>query len=181
VRLAETFRFWAFRVPESFNAVETDWAIPGTGTCASPSCSPLVPLTSTTQSATPTASQLSLNQDWKRNEVDVVWDGSKHFGGRVGFRYGQRLFTHVLDFMTGDEVRIQIHEYTPLLGFWVKPATNLRFNFDWETTNNDQTIVRIGTRKEDRYRMLANYTPKKWAVVGGSINLWDGIEWQRHD
>jgi hypothetical protein len=50
----------------------------------------------------------------------------------------------------------------------------LRFNFDWETTNNAQTIVRIGTRKEDRYRMLANYTPKKWAVVGGSINLWDG-------
>jgi hypothetical protein len=33
----------------------------------------------------------------------------------VGFRYGQRLFTHVLDFMTGDEDRIQIHEYTPLL------------------------------------------------------------------
>jgi hypothetical protein len=59
LRLVDTFRFWAFRIPESFNAAETDWVIPGSGTCAAPTCSLLVPLTSTTQTVTPTASQLS--------------------------------------------------------------------------------------------------------------------------
>jgi hypothetical protein len=48
----------------------------------------------------------------------------------------------------------------------------LRLNFDGEHTNNDNTIVRIGPRKESRYRVQANYTPKPWAVVGANINLW---------
>jgi hypothetical protein len=173
LRLADTFRFWAFRIPGGFNATETDWAIPGSGTCAAPSCSLLVPITSTTQSVTPTSSELSLNQNWKRNEVDVIWDGGKRFGGRVGFRYGNRLFTHVLDFTNWDEDTVPIHEYTPLFGLWVKPATNTRLNFDWERTSNDKTIVRIGAREEDRYRVLASYAPKSWAVLGGSINVWD--------
>ena len=50
--------------------------------------------------------------------------------------------------------------------------TSLRFNFDWEHTNNDDALVRIGPRKEDRYRIQGNYTPKPWAVLGASINLW---------
>ena len=33
--------------------------------------------------------------------------------------------------------------------------------------------MRIGTRKEDRYRIQGNYTPKPWAVIGSSINLWE--------
>jgi hypothetical protein len=40
-----------------------------------------------------------------------------------------------------------------------------------EHSNYDNTIVRIGPRKEGRYRIQANYTPKPWAVLGGSINL----------
>jgi hypothetical protein len=114
-----------------------------------------------------------LNQDGKRNEVDVVWDASKHVGGRIGFRYGDRIFTHFLDFTTGDEDSVRIREYAPLFGFWVKPASNLRFNFDWERTSSDQTLVRIGARAEARYRVQTNYTPKPWAVLGGSVNLWE--------
>jgi len=34
------------------------------------------------------ADQLSFNQNWWRNQVDLVWDASKHFGGQIGFRYG---------------------------------------------------------------------------------------------
>jgi hypothetical protein len=45
-------------------------------------------------------------------------------------------------------------------------------NFNWEHTNYDNTIVRIGPRKENRYRVQANYTPKPWAVIGTSVNLW---------
>jgi hypothetical protein len=174
LRLVDTFRFWAFRTPEIFVPTETDWTISGTGTCAPPACSLLVPLSATTQKITTTPDAHSFNQDWKRNETALVWDASRRFGGRFGFRYGTRLFNHILDFTTGDEDRLEVHEYTPVLGIWVKPRLNLRFNFDAEWTSNDQTLIRIGTRKEGRYRMQANYSPKPWALVGGSINLWEG-------
>jgi hypothetical protein len=166
-RLVDTFRFWAYRIPESFSSIETDWTCTNTATC-----SLLTPISGTTQSATDASSQLSFNQSWKRNQIDFVWDASKHFGGRIGFRYGDKVFHHILDFTTGDEDRVVIHEYTPLLAFWAKPMTSLRFNFDWEHTNNDDALVRIGPRKEDRYRIQGNYTPKPWAVLGASINLW---------
>jgi hypothetical protein len=168
LRLVDTFRFWSYRIPESFSSTETDWICADTATC-----SLLTPLSDTTQSVTDTASQLSFNQSWKRNQVDLVWNASKHFGGRIGFRYGDKVFHHILDFTTGDEDRIVVHEYTPLLAFWAKPAPGLRFNFDWEHPNHDNAIVRIGSRKEARYRIQGNYTPKPWAVVAASINLWE--------
>ena len=167
-RFVDTFRFWSYRIPERFNSIETDSTCTDTTTC-----SLLTPLSATTQSVTNTADQLSFNQSWKRNQVDFVWDASKHFGGRIGFRYGDKVFHHVLDFTTGDEDRIVVHEYTPLIAFWAKPAPGLRFNFDWEHANNDNAIVRIGTRKETRYRIQSNYTPKPWAVIAASINVWE--------
>jgi len=125
-----------------------------------------------TPSATNTSGQSSFNQSWKRNQIDLVWDASKHFGGRIGFRSGDQVFHQVVDFATGDENRVVVHEYTPLLAFWARPTRGLRFNFDWEHTNNDAAIVRIGPRKEDRYRIQGNYSPKPWAVLGMSTNLW---------
>ena len=167
-RFVDTFRFWGYRIPERFNSAETDWTCTDTTTC-----SLLTPLSGTTQSVTNTVSQLSFNQNWTRNELDLVWDASKHFGGRIGFRYGDQVFFHVLDFATGDQDRIVVHEYTPLLSLWAKPTTSLRLNFGWEHTNNDNAIVRIGPRKVDRYRIQGNYNPKPWAVLGASINLWE--------
>ena len=169
VRLVDTFRLWSYRIPQSSISTETDWICNNTSTC-----SLLTPMSQTTP-GTPTNSltQTSFNQDWKTNQVDLVWDASKHFGGRIGFRYGDRLFHHILDFVSGDEDRIRIHEHTPVAALWVKPTTHLRFNFDWEHTNNDDVIVRIGPRKEARYRIQSNYNPKPWAVLGTSINLWE--------
>jgi hypothetical protein len=172
IRVVDTFRFWSYRIPESFNSTETDWTVPGSGSCALPTCSLLTPLSSTTQTATTTPDQRSFNQDWKRNEVDAIWDVSKKLGARAGFRYGDKSFRHILDFLTGDEDNVLIHEYTTLLGFWAKPLPGMRLNFDWEHSNYDDTIVRIGPRKEARYRVLASYTPKPWAVLAGSINIW---------
>ena len=173
VRLVETFRYWAYRIPGSSSSTETDWIVPGSGSCALPTCSLLTPISGITPTATTTLSQLSFNQSWKQNQVDLVWDASKHFGGRIGFRYGDKDFHHILNFTTGDEDRIIIHDYTPLIAFWAKPTPTLRFNFDFEHTSRDDVIVRIGPRKESRYRIQTNYTPKPWAVVGGSINLWE--------
>jgi len=180
IRFVDTFRFWSYRIPERANFSEQDW------TCFN--CSVLTPISATTAGplAPTTADRLSFNQDWKRNEADIVWD-VKHFGGRIGFRYGDKTFHHVLDFATGDQDRIEVHEYTPVFAFWARPTQGLRFNFDWERTDNDDTIVRIGTRKENRYRVQGNYTPKPWAVLGVSANLWDGsnadalVKYQGHN
>ena len=167
LRFVDTFRFWDYRIPERAFFSEQDWTCTG--------CNLLTPISGTTTAGpiSDVADKMSFNQDWKKNETDLVWD-TKHVGGRVGFRYGDRKFLRVNDFVTGDEDRIIVHEYTPLFGIWARPMTSLRFNFDWEHTNNDETIVRIGLRKENRYRFQANYTPKPWAVIGTSINLWDG-------
>jgi hypothetical protein len=166
-RLVDTFRYWAYRIPESFSSLTTDW------TCVNTSvCTLLTPMSATTPTATNASDQLSFNQSWKRNEIDFVWDASKHFGGRIGFRYGDKDFHYILNFATGDQDRVVIHEYTPLFAFWAKPTKNLRFNFDWEHTSNDAVLVRIGARNESRYRIQGNYTPKPWAVLGASVNLW---------
>ena len=170
-RVVETFRFWAYRIPSAFTSVETDFNVPGSGSCTPPSCSLLTPISATTPNLTDTADQLSFNQNWWRNQVDLVWDASKHFGGRIGFRYGDRVFHRFLNF-TGDEDRTVIHEYTPLIAVWARPMHSLRLNFDWENTSSSDTIVRIAPRKESRYRAQINYTPQAWLVVGGSINLW---------
>ena len=171
LRLVETFRFWSYRIPQNFNLTETDWIIPGVSSCAPPACSLLTPISSTVPTVSTTSDQLSFNQKWTRNQVDLIWDASKRFGGRVGFRYDDRAFTR-LNLTTAAEDHIPIHGYTALLGFWLKPTTALRLNFDWENINNDNSVVLIGSRKESRYRFLANYTPKPWAVLGASMNLW---------
>ena len=166
LRFVDTFRLWDYRIPERAFFSEQDWTCSG--------CTLLTPISGTTTAGSlpATADQLSFNQDWKRNESDLVWD-TKRVGGRIGFRYGDKTFHHILDFASGDEDRITVHEYTPLFAIWARPMTSLRLNFDWEHTNHDDTIVRIGPRKENRYRVQANYTPKPWAVIGTSVNLWD--------
>ena len=181
-RLVDTFRFWSYRIPESFISSTTDW------TCNSSSnCSLLTPISATTPSAPEVApDQLSFNQNWTTNQTDVIWDISKHLGARIGFRYGDQLFNQ-LEYTADEQNRVIVHGYTPLAAFWAKPMPNLRFNFDFEHTNNDNTIVRIGARKESRYRIQANYTPKPWAVLGGGINLWQAsngnrlIDYQGHN
>lgn len=167
LQLVDTFHFWSYRIPEKFASIETDWSC-----STSSSCTLTTPIAAAVMSATPSFDQLSFNQNWKRNETDLVWD-MKHVGGRIGFRYGDKTFHHVLDFMTGDEDRITVHEYTPVLAFWAKPAAHFRFNVDWEHTNNSDAIVRIGARKESRIRAQANYTPRPWAVIGASMNVWE--------
>jgi len=171
IRLVDTFRFWAFRIPQSFASTETDWIIPVSGSCAPPTCSLLIPISGTVPTTSTSLTTTSFNQNWKRNETDLIWDANRHFGARAGFRYGSQAFTHVNDFATNDVDYIPVNEYTVLVGFWARPIQNLRFNFDLEHSNYDNTIVRIGPRKEGRYRIQANYTPKPWAVLGGSINL----------
>jgi hypothetical protein len=167
LRLIEKFYFWAYRIPENGNFNELDYS------CAAPPCTLLsTPLTTpTTPGGTPTLAASSFNQTWKRNQTELAWDISKKMGARIGFRYGDRVFNHFNDFLPGDEDHFVVHEYTALLGFWARPTHALRLNFDLEHTNYDNLIVRMAPRKESRYRFQTSYTPRPWAVLGGSINI----------
>jgi len=171
IRLVDTFRYWAFRIPQEFASTETDWNIPVSGSCTPPTCSLLIPISGTVPTAAQALTASSFNQNWKRNQTDLIWDVNKRLGARVGFRYGSQTFTHVNDFATNDVDVVPVNEYTGLFGFWARPTNALRFNFDLEQANYSNTIVRIGPRQEGRYRAQVTYTPRPWAVLGGNVNL----------
>ncbi len=182
VRVVETFYFWAYRIPENLISGEIDNTVPGiTGAtpCRPPGCTLLTPLSATVQTTTAALDQLSFNQNLKRSQTELIWDVSKKAGARIGYRYGHRTFTHWIDFAAGDVDQFPTAEQTGLLGLWFRPTPGLRINFDAEHTNNynthsfyDYLITRLSPRKESRYRLQANYTPRPWAVVGAAANIW---------
>ncbi len=175
LRLIDKFYFWAFRIPQNGNFSEVD------NDCINPAaCTLLTPLSATAPTTTPALTQSSFNQSLKRNQSELAWDISKKVGGRIGFRYGDRVFNLFDDFTGGEtfnnfsttgQDHFVVHEDTALLGFWARPTHALRLNFDMEHTYYDNVIVRIAPRKESRYRFQTNYNPRPWAVLGGSINI----------
>jgi hypothetical protein len=171
LRLIDNFYYWAYRTPQNANFTENDWNINLTGSCAPPLCSLLVPISATTQTTTITPTQTSFNQTLKRNQAELLWDVSKKLGVHAGYRYGNRNFEHFLDFATGDVDNITINEHTALFGFWARPTHALRVNFDLEHSNYDNTLFRMAPRKQALYRLQTGYTPRPWAVLGGSVNI----------
>jgi len=170
VRVVDKFYFWAYRIPQNFASVEVDSNVPGSGPCLPPTCTLLFPLSNTSQEVVSSLTQSSFNQNWKRNQVELVWDLTAKAGARIGYRYGQRAFDHFIDF-SGDDDHLTVHEHTALFGAWARPTHGVRLNFDLERTNYDDTIVRIAPRTESRYRLQTSYTPRPWAVLGGSFNF----------
>jgi len=169
-RLINKFYFWAYRIPENVSFTEVDDNVPGGPPCLPPACTLLVPLSSTVPSTSNTLTQSSFNQTWTRNQTELAWDISSKLGARIGYRYGDQRFDHFLDF-AGDEDHFVVLEQTALFGVWARPIRGLRLNFDVEHSNYDETIVRIEPRKESRYRFQTSYSPRPWAVLGGSINI----------
>jgi hypothetical protein len=169
LRLIEKFYFWAYRIPQNVNLTEIDSDCP-TITPPTP-CTLLTPLSVTTPTTIPTAVLSSFNQTWKRNQTELAWDISKKAGARIGYRYGDRAFNHFNDYLPGDLDHFVGLEKTALLGLWARPTHALRLNFDLEHTNYNSVFVRISPRKEARYRFQTTYTPRPWAVLGGSINI----------
>jgi len=174
LRLIEKFYFWAYRIPQNGNFTEVDSDCTVHATCS------LLPGLATTPTTSTTLTQSSFNQTWKRNQTELAWDFSKRAGARIGFRYGDRDFDlfntysgpeSFNAFTTTGEDNFVVKEYTGLLGLWAKPTHALRLNFDMEHTNYDNVIVRMAPRKESWYRFQTTYTPRPWAVLGGSINL----------
>ena len=170
LRLIEKFYFWAYRIPESGNFPELD-SVCTAALIAAKNCTLLTSLGDTTPTPNPTTIQSSFNQTWMRNQTELAWDISKKMGARVGYRYGDRAFNHFNDYLPGDEDHFVGLEKTALLGLWARPTHALRLNFDLEHTNYNSVFVRMSPRKEGRYRFQTTYTPRPWAILGGSINI----------
>jgi hypothetical protein len=164
LRLIEKYNFWAFRIPENANFNETD------NICLA-ECTLLTSLNATAPTTTNTLTAASFNMTSKRNQTEIAWDISKQVGVRLGFRYGDRVLNHLVDIPSGDGDRFDVHEYTALMGFWARPTSKLRFNFDVEHTNYDNLFFRMMPRKEARYRFQTTYSPVPWVVLGGSANV----------
>jgi len=166
LRLIEKLYLWAYRIPQNgnFSEVDSDCTVAAT-------CTLLTPLSATTPTTALTQIQSSFNQTWKRNQTDLAWDISKKAGARIGYRYGERTFNHFNDYLPGDLDHFVGLEKTALLGLWARPTHALRLNFDLEHTNYNGVFVRMSPRKEARYRFQTTYTPRPWAVLGGSINI----------
>ena len=164
IRIIDKFYYWAFRIPENGNFTEIDSVCTAT-------CNLLTPLSATAPETSNTLTQASFNQTWITNQTQVAWDISKKVGVNLGFRYSDQVFKHFNDFLPGDEDYFAIHGYTDLFGFWARPIHALRLNFNQEYTSFDNVIVRISPRRQSQYRFQAGYTPRPWAVLGGSINI----------
>jgi hypothetical protein len=166
LRLIEKLYFWAYRIPENGNFSEVD------NDCINPKvCTLLTPLSATAPTIVPTLQTASFNQTWTRNQTELAWDISKKAGARIGYRYGDREFSHFNDFLPGDEDHFVGLEKTALFGLWARPTHALRLNFDFEHSNFNAVFVRLSPRKEGRYRFQTTYTPRSWATLSGSINI----------
>ncbi len=168
LRLIEKFYFWAYRIPENGNFNEFDYS------CAAPPCY---------------AAEYGahLRQHLRRNtyhnpvvlqpDLDQKSDrtGLGHFEKsrgthrlplwRPGIQPLQLIFCPETRTISSDWNKRRSS------GFWARPTHTLRLNFDLEHTNYDDVIVRMSPRKESRYRFQTTYTPRPWAILGGSINI----------
>jgi hypothetical protein len=94
-------------------------------------------------------------------------------GGRLEGQHDTwaRRSRRLLKRLPGDEDYSAIHGYTEVFGVWARPIHGLRLNFNQEYTSFDNVIVRISPCKQSQYRFQAGYTPRPWAVLIGSINI----------
>jgi len=82
-------------------------------------------------------------------------DGTCSFSGVTGF----------------DAELIQVHEHSGIFGVWAHPNDALRLNFDTEILSADNVVTRISPRNLQRYKGRANYKPRNWINVSGTVNI----------
>jgi len=66
---------------------------------------------------------------------------------------------------------IDIHENALLAGINARPTDNLRITADFAFGYNDYAFTRISPRQVQSYNIHANYKPRSWIILDGSINI----------
>ena len=64
-----------------------------------------------------------------------------------------------------------ITSHSLLAGIWARPTDTLRINFDTELFWADSAYSRIDPRKQQKYRIQASYTPRRWASLEASVDI----------
>jgi hypothetical protein len=84
-------------------------------------------------------------------------DGSLVFSGSFGDT------SHVQD--------ADITSHSVLAGFWARPTSNLRLNFDADLFWADSAFVRSDPRQRQQYRFQASYSPSRWLSLDASFDI----------
>jgi hypothetical protein len=153
IGLSDVFDFWYFRQPATNTFTQTNYA--GTSLLNPPGA-----VTSIT-----TPDYQALNQKSKVNTFLATWDLAPEARLSVGYRYSSRIITDA----GGDF--IPIHASWALFGLVLRPAKQLRVNFNGEAMSADNAFTRISPRKLQHYRMRTTYTPHQWLSIAGTINI----------
>ncbi len=153
IGLSDAFNFWYFRQPATNLFTQTNYA--GTSMLNPPGAA----------TTTTTSDYQELNQKTKVNNFLVAWDLAPRARLLVGYRYSSRMITDA----GGDF--IPIHAHWGLYGLVLRPAAQLRVNFNAETMSADNAFTRISPRKLQHYNLRTAYNPRPWLSFAGSINI----------
>ncbi len=151
--VSDTFDFWYFRQPATNTFTTTTYA--GTSTLLPPGA----------PTTTVASDYQELNQKTKVNTFIGIWDLDPRARLSAGYRYSSRLITDA----GGDF--IPIHANSALFGLVLRPAAQLRANFNAEVMSADNAFTRISPRKLQHYRMRTTYNPHPWLTFTGTINI----------
>ncbi len=153
IGVSDTFDFWDFRQPATNTFTTTTYA--GTSTLLPPGA----------PSTTTTSDYQALNQKTKVNTFIAIWDLAPRARLSAGYRYSSRLIT-----AAGGDF-IPIHANSALFGLVLRPAAQLRANFNAEIMSADNAFTRVSPRKLQHYRMRTTYNPHLWLTFTGTINI----------
>ena len=193
LRLVDTFRFYAYRVPGAFNLLENNFFAVYTANSPADVQNELF--------------QRFMQQSIKSNEFSVQFDISRHVGVRAGYLFRDifdnhtKLYTALgdiflpgntgvtnnclalgltLDLATGTctgvfdsdegDPEFRIHQHWAIFGVWFRGS---RFHADAEgrIMSADDFLTRIDPRREQQYRANVSFTPESWLTLTASVNL----------
>jgi hypothetical protein len=170
-----------------------------------------------------------LGQNLKQNTLQALYDFTKRFSARVGYRYTNRKIAQFASSFNNAEIYFpggptgtaandhlaargdcafpaapaphvlpsnctlqangsiietgavagsdmarsiyDINEQAALLGFTARPIDALRVTGDFEFGYNDFAFTRTSPRQVQSYKIHANYTPRPWLNLDGSVDI----------
>lgn len=168
IRFTDSFRYDNWRIPGSWNSVETATVAAGTPVTL---LSPLGTVTTT-----PDFVANFLGQKTFMNLFQIEYSPTRQFGVHVGYRLRHREVFKAepesidpeAPFETFEGDDITVNEHGPLFSVWMRPIDALRINLEAEATMADNFITRISPRHRQEYRGRVQYKPNRWASLTGS-------------
>jgi hypothetical protein len=180
VRLVDSFRFYAYRIPGILDML-------GNGAVG-------VQCTGAFNIECIRFEQ----QSTKSNEFDLQYDVSRHLGFRAGYLYRNTFDNHLwfscpglvgtpdafgncffnLTNATDSEfspaipgVALSIDQHTAIGGVWYRMSEKFRADAEVRLMSGNGYLARIDPRREQQYRANLAFTPKRWLTATANVDL----------